>query len=700
MNSSSVTSGNWRFAPDILRRLGEELIPNPEQGLIELIKNAYDADASTCSLLLSQVSKPGGTIIIEDDGDGMDEEDLLNGFLLIGKSRKSPARRTNGLGRLPAGDKGLGRIAALRLGKRVIVRSRPKQNPGVELRLDIDWDIIDGAASIESVNLDIVSALTSQKHGVTIEISGLKSSFDQKKAKSLARELLLLSDPFHPENGFRAVLTSPEFLELEERVRNGYLLDSQFLLTAYIGESGVGEATLNDAFGNQIAHTALPLDEQKIYNIPQCTFQLWIYILNGANFTAKALRVRDVGDWLKTVGGVHIYHRGLRVRPYGDSGTDWLGMNVARAQHADFRPSTNTVIGRVEVEDPRLLLEQPTDRIGFVENEAFQELRRFARDVVEWSSKIRLVEANKRRQEEKKALPQESVHSPAEFLQVIQKVVPPEKRELVKAEFIKYDEKNTRNEKLVLSLKEDLQLYRSVATAGTTSVVFAHESAKPISFIKNYADTIERRGKEYLGKRYAAQFGGIVDSLRHISASLSAFTQFPIFHLKKSKRRMESVDVSNVWKNIEDLFKPLLRDAKIDITLDFDTEKIPVLASVALIEAIATNLITNSVHVFIKEGAQLDNRQILITGRVELPWIVITHSDSGPGIRGINMDEIWIAGQSTNKEGTGFGLTIVRDTIDDLRGEISAKANGELGGAEFKILLPVKIDNTPQGDTP
>ena len=36
---------NFKFSPDILIRLGEELISNPEHGIIELVKNSYDADA-------------------------------------------------------------------------------------------------------------------------------------------------------------------------------------------------------------------------------------------------------------------------------------------------------------------------------------------------------------------------------------------------------------------------------------------------------------------------------------------------------------------------------------------------------------------------------------------------------------------------------------------------------------------------------
>ena len=61
------TSGGQKGLEDILRRLGEELVPNIDQGIIELVRNAYDADATKCIVTLSNVRHPGGRIRIEDD---------------------------------------------------------------------------------------------------------------------------------------------------------------------------------------------------------------------------------------------------------------------------------------------------------------------------------------------------------------------------------------------------------------------------------------------------------------------------------------------------------------------------------------------------------------------------------------------------------------------------------------------------------
>ena len=102
-----MTSEHLRFSPDILRRLGEELVPQIEQGIVELVRNSYDADAVNCRVELEGVYQLGGTLRIEDDGLGMDHDAIRSGWLILGRSNK-PGRSLTALGRRPVGEKGLG----------------------------------------------------------------------------------------------------------------------------------------------------------------------------------------------------------------------------------------------------------------------------------------------------------------------------------------------------------------------------------------------------------------------------------------------------------------------------------------------------------------------------------------------------------------------------------------------------------------
>ena len=677
-------SAPLRFAPDALRRLAEELIPNPEQGLIELVKNSYDAESRKCDVYLHDVTKVGGKIVIEDQGNGMDEDDILDGFLVIGRSRKNANQPTQDLNRYTVGDKGLGRLAALRLGNKVHISSRPKKRPGVELTLEIDWRVIDKANVVEDVILEVKTSKSNKEPGVTVEIQDLKKPLTNTDVTRLTQELIILTDPFKNESDFKVSLISPEFERLEKLVKEGYFDDAEYYISANIDGDGVGKVTLENLSGEVVATSDLPLPKQAKYDIPASKFELWIFIF-GPNFSTKKSSVSQVKSWVKQVGGVHVYHRNIRVRPYGDPGYDWLDMNLSRTSHPEFRPSTNTVIGRVITKDPDLLLKQPTSRIGFVEDHTFLELKRFAKNVLRWVADYRLKEAEKKREVEKKEVQTNSQKAIAEIQSIIRATVPKESLPQVE----KAIETLTKaQENVVISLREDLQLYRSLATAGTTSAVFAHEAAKPLNLLKAVADTIERRGIRELGATYGRVFYDSVSQLKSIYSSLNIYSEFPLYHLKKAKRKSGPTKISQVWEETTSLFRPLLGQAKIDLEVCFEDKEAEVIGSVALFEAIATNLVTNSVYVLTKPKARTEGRKILIKSYVNDNSIKIIHSDNGQGIT-IDIESIWLPGVTTNTQGTGFGLTIVRDSVMDIKGKIGAIAKGELGGAEFILEFPL-----------
>ena len=73
---------------------------------------------------------------------------------------------------------------------------------------------------------------------------------------------------------------------------------------------------------------------------------------------------------------------------------------------------------------------------------------------------------------------------------------------------------------------------------------------------------------------------------------------------------------------------------------------------------------------------------------IDLKDFSIIVSDNGNGLEDIDEKSIWLPGQTTKSNGTGLGLTIVRDTVKDLYGTYSVISKGKLGGADFIINLP------------
>src|SRR5580704_6071149 len=109
--------GEGSFSVDaaLLFQLGEELVNRRSVALAELIKNAYDADATQVTLRLRDISRPGGTIEIADNGTGLSYAALTGSWLRIATSAKANESVSPGLHRPRAGAKGVGRFAARRL---------------------------------------------------------------------------------------------------------------------------------------------------------------------------------------------------------------------------------------------------------------------------------------------------------------------------------------------------------------------------------------------------------------------------------------------------------------------------------------------------------------------------------------------------------------------------------------------------------
>jgi signal transduction histidine kinase len=681
-----------KFAPDILIRLGEELIPNPDQGIIEIVKNAYDADATKCKIELRDTEKSGGSIHISDDGYGMDLGDIRSGWLVLGKSLKSETRNVRTpKGRLRVGDKGLGRLAALRLGEKVILRTRPKSERGVEFSLQIDWSEYKRADLVEEVIITIEEGKTSKSPGTDISILEIDVKFGRREVERLARELLLLTDPFARVEGFRPQLVGSGHPDLERKVLDvgGYLHDRDYHLVAQLDKKGRAAARLLDWKGKTLyegSHLQIAGSEEPYKTIP-AKLEAWIYLVGKGSFSGRKSSLEELRNWLHVFGGIHFYHRGLRVRPYGDPGHDWLDLNLSRSRNPEERPSTNTLTGKIEVEDFFNELQQKTDRLGFIETNQFIELKKFAVDAFEWVAKERLRAAIKRRDENREEAIKEVTRAQVSLEKYIETAVHGPARPVLKKFFNNLKAAADRRER---SLQDDLQLYRSLATAGTTSAVFAHESQAPVGRIEALVESIKTRTKTLLGDNYKS-IERQLNNLQRSAQSLRNFTKIPIFLLKRDKRRPGPVDVHQVIDNVIGVFTPFFHDYKISVTFQGVSMTPMVMGSVALLEAVITNLLTNTIHAFSIEGASNDTREVIIRTETSSSGLYLKVLDNGLGIK-MPIDEIWLPGRTTTPGGTGFGLTIVRDAVNDMEGEIDAVANGELGGAEFIVRLPMTGD--------
>jgi HSP90 family molecular chaperone len=171
---------NFSISPRILAHLGEDLIKNESIALFELIKNSYDACARHCIVDFNFQNGKLQSLTIEDDGVGMSMKILKTVWLVVGTDNKKKKLEPNECGRIPLGEKGIGRLSIHKLGNKIKLISKAENSKEVELR--IDWNSLYSAKNITDFSIDIEENPTSKTFkkstGTKIIIEDLKADWD------------------------------------------------------------------------------------------------------------------------------------------------------------------------------------------------------------------------------------------------------------------------------------------------------------------------------------------------------------------------------------------------------------------------------------------------------------------------------------------------------------------------------------------
>src|SRR6266404_2772394 len=131
----------------LLLLLGDQLIRDAGIAVFELVKNAYDADSPKVKVTMSHIDDPSkGQIVIEDEGAGMDFETISKVWLEPGTDyrvdQKVKKQTSTRFGRVPIGEKGVGRFAAHKLGKKITLITRKSTRPEVVVKIDWEKDFL------------------------------------------------------------------------------------------------------------------------------------------------------------------------------------------------------------------------------------------------------------------------------------------------------------------------------------------------------------------------------------------------------------------------------------------------------------------------------------------------------------------------------------------------------------------------------
>jgi len=232
----SPSAEHFDIHASVVFQLGESLITDSVQALVELVKNSYDADASYCKLTISteNVVDPdspfhgaAGSIVVEDDGVGMTIEDIRRGWLTISNSGKrefKEKRFSTKKDRTPLGDKGLGRLGTQRLGDNVEMFTRTQGSPG-ENHVWFSWKDFVGKTRLSEVDIGRKERRASYDHGTKLVISQLREPtlWKGEEVGKLEASLSQLISPYKEVRDFVVYAKVDgkelELLQISEKLR-------------------------------------------------------------------------------------------------------------------------------------------------------------------------------------------------------------------------------------------------------------------------------------------------------------------------------------------------------------------------------------------------------------------------------------------------------------------------------------------------
>lgn len=414
----------------LLTMLGDQLIKNECVALVELIKNAYDADSPWVKVCIDGVSRgkvQDQTITIEDAGCGMSEDVILKHWLNPAtpekRLRKNEDRGTTSSGRILQGDKGIGRFAILKLARKIEIVTRPKGGDS-EFVIAYDFSKYDDeflsenhkpkSLFLDALRVDVtkrtprvfldrkvnlgVATVKAPCYGTRVVLHDLKSKWTRALVDDVGTDVAYLQPIFDspkarkdysdPKEGFSvSFYVDGERKAIQETYIESLrtLLDNSSVVRITDGRFNASTMSFTFCQGGRASRTIKISDSvfkglyvwkrqfknrDELNWRPECgSFKFQFYIFDfSATAADKYALDKDQKDIIKR-HRIYLYRDKIRVYPYGDPTDDWLGVDMLRGTiSAGMFLSNNQVVGCVDIsQKDNPSLKDKTNREGLIE---------------------------------------------------------------------------------------------------------------------------------------------------------------------------------------------------------------------------------------------------------------------------------------------------------------------------------------------
>lgn len=382
-----------KFSVDtkLFRELGELLVGRDSTALVELVKNAYDADARLVTVLGTDISKlavakstpndddgenaGAGTIVIADDGVGMTLPMFERGFLTIaGRTKVEGDTRSALFERRFTGEKGVGRLAAHKLAAKLDVVSWRWNGSdhivGEPLRADegvkgeIDWDLIENLPTLDDVEGDLDALSTTKltgaaSAGTRLTLTRTRRAWSRAELDDFFNDVATLVPADALVKPLPATVVDEPLLFQIPFVRDAgandpglriqyagdFALPAMDLPAAAEAAAWVIEVVCDPSKGKVTVAVEPTKTARRIPKFREAEGWSSTYEIgrteHAVPFSARIFE-RESEKWPRAFRGVRVYLEGFRVPPYGDAQDDWLGLD------SDYRSRGRGELGRLK----------------------------------------------------------------------------------------------------------------------------------------------------------------------------------------------------------------------------------------------------------------------------------------------------------------------------------------------------------------
>ena len=676
------------ITPRVIAHLGEDLIKDESIALLELVKNSYDAGATVCNVDFAfDIWGKLERIIVEDNGSGMNLQTIETVWLVIGTDNKKKQLSSDKEGRVPLGEKGIGRLGVHKLGRRIKLISKSKNER--EVYVDIDWSKLSQSEEIDDFKVDYGYTLNESyfnegQSGTLIEITNLKGEWNRRRLRTVFRNLTSLNSPFNNQSDSFAVNVTtqganpfaglPKLQDILETgmyfghcvMQGSKIVDFYYQFKPWKNLDRIDGRIVDslDDYDRTIIHKVeVETESNKLvkreeilnlskYDIGEIAFDIVIFEKDNAIFNLMNLEKRTINEYLKNNSGIRVYRDNMRVFNYGEPGNDWLGIDQRRLSRAGGSVSNSTLIGSVSLKRKSSLgLREKTNREGFIEDEsffAFVDAVRYALDIIvahRNEDRFNLMSVYKQGKQ------QSTEPVIGELSEVITLIKEKVEEESDQQEILTY---LYRMEKQYNEVKETLI---HSANIGLNLGGAVHELEKQMSALKGFIKV------------------GNIEKIKEVAELLDKIIERYASMMVKSEISPSSI--SEVVRLVIDHNMFRFQDHKIRLFSNYKSVSYNALLSRTEAIAALNNLIDNSIYWVCR--SRQDNRKIgiYISDHI-VGYLSILVCDNGPGFKIAPELAVrpFVSGKPLNS-GMGLGLYISQQTMRQMNGKLLIQQDDE-----------------------